>query len=56
MLPTAIKDFLGEQEKVDQVENSALSEIESQTTKSGRSIFNEITFENYGYYLGFDEL
>lgn len=56
VLPTAIKDFLGEQEKVDQVENSALSEIESQTTKSGRSIFNEITFENYGYYLGFDEL
>jgi len=56
VLPRAIKDFLNEQEQVEESENSALSEIESQTAESGRSIFNEITFENYSYYLGFDNL
>ncbi|WMJ71626.1 Eco47II family restriction endonuclease [Cytophagaceae bacterium ABcell3] len=55
-LPKALKDFLGEQEEVEATENSALSDIESQTEASGRSIFNEITFENYSYYLGFDKL
>ncbi len=58
VLPKAIKDFLGEneQERKKTAENSALSEIESQTVGSSRSIFNEITFENYNYYLGFDKL
>ena len=55
-LPTAIKDFLSEQKKQKAAENSALSEIESQITDSGRTIFNEITFENFSYYLGFDKL
>jgi hypothetical protein len=55
-LPNAIKDFLSEQKKQKATENSALSEIESQITDSGRSIFNEITFENFSYYLGFDKL
>ncbi len=55
-LPAAIKDFLSVQEKQKVSENSALSEIETQTKASGRSIFDEITFENFGYYLGFDEL
>jgi len=56
VLPRAIKDFLSRQRKQKASENSALSEIESQTEKSGRSAFNEITFENYSYYLGFDKL
>lgn len=55
-LPSAIQDFLSEQEELKASENSALSEIESQTQESERSIFNEITFENYSYYLGFDSL
>lgn len=55
-LPTAIKDFLSNRKRQNQSENSALSEIESQTKESSRSIFNEITFENYSYYLGFDKL
>lgn len=55
-LPSAIQDFLSEQEELTASENSALSEIESQTQESERSIFNEITFENYSYYLGFDSL
>jgi len=56
ILPKAIKDFLLGEKKQKASENSALSEIESQIKESGRSIFNEITFENYSYYLGFDKL
>jgi hypothetical protein len=37
-------------------ENSALDEIKSETEKSKRSILDQITFENYSYYLGFDKL
>lgn len=55
-LPIAIKDFLRSQRKHEISGNSALKEIKSQTKKSNRSIFNEITFENYSYYLGFDKL
>lgn len=55
-LPWAIKDFLSEQKEQEEFKNSALSEIESQTNETHRSIFDEITFENYGYYLGFDKL
>lgn len=56
VLPRAIDDFLKEQDIAKSSPNSALGEIEKQTESSGRSIFNEITFENYGYYLGFDKL
>lgn len=57
VLPSAIKDYL---KSVDQnkeiVENSALDEIKSKTKESKRSMLDQITFENYSYYLGFDEL
>lgn len=56
VLPRAISDFLSDQKKQKEAENSALSELEHQITESGRSIFNEITFENFSYYLGFDKL
>ena len=56
-LPSAIKDYLKSIEKGSEIEkNSALDEINTQTTKSKRSILNQITFENYSYYLGFDKL
>lgn len=55
-LPLAIKDFLSTQGELSTSENSALSEIEAQVSTSNRSIFDEITFENYSYYLGFDKL
>lgn len=55
-LPKAITDFLNTQEKQKITANSALFEIQSQTQESDRSIFDEITFENYSYYLGFDKL
>ncbi len=56
-LPSAISDFLDKlkKKKIMSV-NSALSEIKKETTKSGRSILDQITFENFSYYLGFDKL
>lgn len=56
-LPIAIKDYLkAVNQENEQSENSALGEIKSEIKKSKRSILDQITFENYGYYLGFDEL
>ena len=56
-LPGAIKDYLSIAEQKEEIaENSALDEIKSETKKSKRSILDQITFENYGYYLGFDML
>lgn len=58
VLPKVIEDYLksisaGESEKK---QNSALIEIKDGSQKSGRTILNEITYENYQYYLGFDKL
>lgn len=56
-LPIAISDFKNSLEKEkSNSENSALTEIKEDTKRSGRSIFDQITFENYSYYLGFDDL
>src|SRR5690606_37414208 len=54
-LPVAIKDYLNSVEKGELVkENSALDEVKSETETSKRTILDQITFENYSYYLGFD--
>lgn len=56
-LPLAIKDYLKSVEESDEIaENSALEEIKSETKTSKRTVLDQITFENYGYYLGFDKL
>jgi hypothetical protein len=56
-LPIAIKDYLKSADQNKEIaENSALDEIKSKTKKSKRSILDQITFENYSYYLGFDKL
>ena len=56
-LPKAIDDYLKSIEKDETIkENSALNEITSETEKSKRTILDQITFENYSYYLGFDKL
>lgn len=56
-LPVAVKDYLNSIEKSDLVkENSALDELKVQTQISKRTILDQITFENYSYYLGFDKL
>jgi len=57
VLPIAIKDYLELiNQTVDIIANSALEEIKLQTSESKRSILDQITFENYSYYLGFDKL
>jgi len=56
-LPIAIKDYLNSIEKTQLIkENSALDEIKTETKTSKRTILDQITFENYSYYLGFDKL
>lgn len=56
-LPKAIKDYLNSIEHSNEaLENSAIDEIKSETKTSKRSILDQITFENYSYYLGFDKL
>jgi hypothetical protein len=56
-LPIAITDYLESagQSKENAI-NSALDEIKFQTNTSKRSILDQITFENYRYYLGFSKL
>jgi hypothetical protein len=56
-LPIAIKDYLKltNQDKVIK-KNSALDEIKMETKASNRNILDQVTFENYSYYLGFDKL
>jgi hypothetical protein len=57
VLPVAIKDYLKSADQSEDIaENSALDELKVETKKSKRSILNQITFENYSYYLGFDKL
>jgi hypothetical protein len=56
-LPIAVKDYLNSVEKSQSAkENSALDEIKMETKTSKRTILDQITFENYSYYLGFDKL
>lgn len=56
-LPLAIEDYLNsKKEETKTQESSALDEIKSQIQNSKRNILDEITFENYKYYFGFDEL
>lgn len=56
-LPVAIEDYLNAQKNTRKaVENSALDEIKSETAKTKRSILEQITFDNYAYYQGFDAL
>ncbi|MGE5943616.1 MAG: Eco47II family restriction endonuclease [Flavobacteriales bacterium] len=55
-LPIAINDYLHSIKKSELIkENSALDEIQSETETSKRTILDQITYENYSYYLGFDK-
>ncbi len=57
ILPTAINDYLNAIEHENIIKsNSALDEIKTETQTSNRSILDQITFENFSYYLGFDKL
>lgn len=54
ILPEAIKDYLAIYKDDSITTNSALAEIIKSASESNRSILEEITFENYSYYLGFN--
>jgi hypothetical protein len=57
VLPSAIQEYLGKINNTKEFRgNSALEEIKDEIQHSSRNILNQITFENYGYYLGFDKL
>jgi len=56
VLPTAIDDFLSARNKASKKQTSALHEINNSAISANRTILDEITFENYRYYLGFDKL
>lgn len=56
-LPVAITDYLNSLDKEEKPHtNSALEEIKLEIASSKRSVLDQITFENYGYYLGFNDL
>lgn len=56
-LPSAIKDYLYSIEDNHSIaENSAIDEIKQEIHISKRSVLDQITFENYSYYLGFSKL
>lgn len=56
-LPIVVKDYLNSIEKNNSVKaNSAIDELKVETKTSKRTILDQITFENYSYYLGFDKL
>ena len=56
VLPKAISDYLSKQKTEKTQTNSALEEISIGAKESKRTILDEITFENYSYYIGFDKL
>ncbi len=57
ILPKAIDDYLNKNKNAPKkTENSALSEISKSAEKYKRTILDDITFENFSYYLGFDKL
>jgi len=57
ILPVAINDYLNTVERSNAVhEHSAISEIKDQAHDSNRSILDQITLDNFGYYLGFNTL
>ncbi|MFM2374991.1 MAG: hypothetical protein RLZZ165_87 [Bacteroidota bacterium] len=56
-LPAAIKDYLDSIHKNEGIAaNSTYDELKAGTNESKRSTLDQITFENYSYYLGFDTL
>ncbi len=56
-LPIAITDFLASIEKSKmKSKNSALAEIKEEIKTTDRKVLDQITFENFSYYLGFENL
>ncbi len=57
ILPKVINDYLKSANQNDsKSKNSSFEEIKNKTKISKRTILDQITFENYSFYLGFDKL
>lgn len=57
VLPLAISDYLASMKNDETIiANSAIDEIKLKIKTSKRNILDQITFENYSYYLGFTKL
>lgn len=56
ILPVAVNDFLQTIDVASLDKNTILSDISDSAKKSNRSILDEITFENFYYYSGFNDL
>jgi isocitrate dehydrogenase kinase/phosphatase len=57
ILPSAIDEYLRTiQPSKELALHSALSEIGAEVKKSNRTIIDQVTFDNYPYYLGFKGL
>jgi len=57
VLPTATEDYLNTITRKEEIaQNSAIAEINEDVKISNRSILDQITFDNFGYYKGFDKI
>lgn len=57
VLPKAIEEYLeNNKQAIEKLENSALDEIKNDIGLSKRTVLDQITFDNFSYYLGFNEL
>jgi hypothetical protein len=55
-LPKAIEEYLFSKSKEDKLGSSAIKEITESSRRNNRTILDEITFENFAFYKGFDTL
>lgn len=56
ILPKAIEDYLSTVSIKESENDSIVKDISDSSKKSGRSLLDEITFDNYFYYDGFERL
>jgi hypothetical protein len=56
VLPKAIDDYLKSVSTDSDNDTSALTIIQQEAQLNNRSIIDQISKDNFGYYLGFDEL
>jgi hypothetical protein len=57
VLPIVIRDYLNSVNETDEISRkSVLHEINTEINTSRRTVLDQITFDNYSYYFGFDKL
>lgn len=56
ILPVAIGDFLDRKDLKEDEKNEILSQIKESAVQSDRNLLDQITYDNFNYYNGFDAL